>query len=253
MSTHHGTLKDYCNVLGAKNNSKDADEMERAKDLDQLDLSLPFDDRYRIAIESVPSAASYFAEKNKWRRIDTDWLFSSADLALQLDNLTNNTSLALAFEIGEDGPVILMAADSQLGNWLSWHDYTWTVPKANGTARKLQAKDLLERTVIYKVGHHSSHNATAVKHGLEMMTSDSLVALIPLDKQVAEKKKWPMPAGKLYTRLAEKTNGRVIRSDIGWPKDSDRPTSVLKSDWKKIPPNVHISEDRKYFDVVLNR
>jgi len=53
--------------------------------LDELDLSLPFDDRYRIAIESVSSAASYFAEKNKWRRIDTDWLFSSADLALQLD------------------------------------------------------------------------------------------------------------------------------------------------------------------------
>jgi len=253
MSAHHGTLKDYCNVLGATKNSKDADAMERARDLDELDLSLPFDDRYRIAIESVSSAASYFAEKNKWRRIDTDWLFSSADLALQLDNLTNNTSLALAFEIGEDGPVILMAADSQLGNWLSWHDYTWAVPKANGTVRKLQAKDLLERTVIYKVGHHSSHNATAVTHGLEMMTSDSLVALIPLDKQVAEKKKWPMPASKLYTRLVEKTKGRVIRSDIGWPNDSDRPTSVLKSDWKKIPPNVQISEDRKYFDVVLNR
>ena len=33
-----------------------------------------------------------------WRRIDGDWLAISADLALQLDNRTNNTSLVLAFE-----------------------------------------------------------------------------------------------------------------------------------------------------------
>jgi hypothetical protein len=84
-----------------------------------------------------------------------------------------------------------------------------------------------------------------------MMTSDSLVALIPLDKQVADKKKWPMPAEKLYDRLVEKTKGRVLRSDIGWPKDSDRPTSVPTSEWKKLPARVQITEAPKYFDVVL--
>jgi hypothetical protein len=201
-----------------------------------------------------PTAAAfptYFDRANSWRRIDEDWLFSSTDLALQLDNLTNNTSLSLAYEIGEDGPVILMAADAQLGNWLSWHDYTWEVPRSSGGTRKLQAKDLLSRTVIYKVGHHSSHNATAVAHGLEMMASNSLVALIPLDKKVAVQKKWPMPAEKLYERLLEKTMGRVLQSDLGWPKDDDRPNNVSATDWKKVPPQLQISVQDKYIEVTL--
>jgi hypothetical protein len=223
-----------------------------AADRDELDRSLPFERRYRIhRKDSVPGTDSYFDERNGWRRIDTDWIYSAADLALQLDNLTNNTSLALAFELGENGPVILMAADAQLGEWLSWHDYTWEVPKANGTSRKMTAKDLLARTIVYKVGHHSSHNATAVQHGLEMMTNSSLVALIPLDKKVAENKNWPMPAEKLYERLLEKTKGRVLRSDIGWPEDSERPDSVTQSEWKKLPSFLQIHVEPKYIDVVL--
>jgi hypothetical protein len=234
-----GTWTDYSKAL-------DAGEK------DELDRSLPFDQRYRTYLgDANLKQDSYFDKGNSWRRIDNDWLCSSTDLALQLDNLTNNTSLVLAFEIGEDGPVILMAADAQLGNWLSWHDYTWEVPTATGGVRQLQAKDLLARTVLYKVGHHSSHNATAVQHGLEMMTSDDLMALIPLDKKVAIKKKWPMPAPKLYERLIEKTKGRVLRSDVGWPSDSDRPTSISRSEWKKLPPGVQLSLENEYIDVVL--
>jgi hypothetical protein len=222
------------------------------QDQAKLDSSMPFEGRYRIEPAAAGSGLdSYNHPQSKWRRVESDWLLSSSDLALQLDNLTNNTSLALAYEIGEDGPVILMAADAQLGNWLSWHDYTWEVPRAGGTTKKIVAKDLLARTVIYKVGHHSSHNATAVAHGLEMMTNSSLVALIPLDKKVAIQKKWPMPAEKLYERLVEKTRGNVLRSDVGWPEDSVRPASVAASDWKKLPPNVQIDVKPKYIDVVL--
>ena len=50
-------------------------------------------------------------------------------LAMQLDQDTNNTSLVLAFELGprkESGPVLLFAADAQVGNWLSWQNVTWT-------------------------------------------------------------------------------------------------------------------------------
>jgi hypothetical protein len=237
---HDGTYKNYCESIDAQCR-------------DQLDRSLPFDQRYRIfAVDTDARLDSYNHPDDAWRRIDTDWLFSSADLALQLDNLTNNTSLALAFEIGEDGPVVLMAADAQLGNWLSWHDYTWEVPKSNGGVRKLQAKDLLSRTLVYKVGHHSSHNATAVAHGLEMMTDNSLVALIPLDKKVAIQKKWPMPAEKLYERLLEKTKGRVLRSDTGWPEDKEKPDSVAKSEWKNVPSYVQIAVETEYVDVAIS-
>jgi hypothetical protein len=34
---------------------------------------------------------------------------------------------------------------------------------------KVKAEDLLERTVLYKVGHHASHNATLRQKGLELM------------------------------------------------------------------------------------
>jgi hypothetical protein len=46
-------------------------------------------------------------EDVSWRRIDSDWLGVSADLAMQLDSRTNNTSLALAFEFTDTGRVLL--------------------------------------------------------------------------------------------------------------------------------------------------
>lgn len=40
---------------------------------------------------------------------------------------------------------------------------------------------LLANTEFYKVGNHGSHNATLIK-GLELMTHNNLVAMIPADK-----------------------------------------------------------------------
>lgn len=40
-------------------------------------------------------------------------------------------------------------------NWRSWSEGSFT----DGTA-EVTVKDLLGRTVLYKVGHHGSHNAT---------------------------------------------------------------------------------------------
>jgi hypothetical protein len=80
---------------------------------------------------------------------------------------------------------------------------------------------LLERAVLYKVGHHGSHNATLRELGLEMMTSDELVAMIPVDQEFAGKKKWNMPFDPLLRRLKEKTRGRVIRSDLGIPDEQE--------------------------------
>ena len=84
-----------------------------------------------------------------------------------------------------------------------------------------------------------------------MMTNNSLVALIPLDKKVAIKKKWPMPAEKLYERLLEKTRGNVLRSDLGWPADSERPDSVVTAEWKKPPSNVQLAVEKEYIDVTI--
>lgn len=192
--------------------------------------SLPFDVRFRHEAASNDTKRmfkdTYFAADADWRRVDEDWLHVAADLALQLDSATNNTSLVLAIERVADGKVLLFPADAQEGNWVSWHDASnkWEVTGGAG-AGTVTAADLLERTVFYKVGHHSSHNATAKASGLELMTTDDeLTAFIPVDRAVAlqrnPKGSWKMPAVPLYRRLLERCNGRVVRSDIGWAADA---------------------------------
>ncbi len=212
---------------------------------------LPFDVHHRLELGPAAEDAcpAYYAKAAAWRRVDADWLAGAADLALQLDGRTNNTSLALAFELVDDGSVLLFPGDAQLGNWLSWHEAvddagnpvlddagqplprTWRIPGAVDGASKTTA-DLLRRTVFYKVGHHASHNATLSARGVELMPGgddgqpDSsgrrLTAMIPVDRAVAQKKhpqsSWDMPAHALYGALIAKTGGRVLRSDIGWAK-----------------------------------
>jgi hypothetical protein len=143
-----------------------------------------------------------------WRRIDSDWLGVSADLAMQLDQRTNNTSLVLAFELVGSRRVLLFAADAQVGNWLSWQDVKWA--DTNGP-------DLLARTVYYKVGHHGSHNATLKEKGLELMRAADLSAFIPVKEADAKKVGWgQMPFPAILDRLEARTASRTIRADDEW-------------------------------------
>lgn len=147
-----------------------------------------------------------------WRRIDADWMGIAADLALQLDQGINNTSLVLAFEFIDTGRVVLFPGDAQIGNWLSWQSVTWKDSEVNSA-------DLLARTVYLKVAHHGSHNATPSRAGLELMTSPDLAAFVPVNEDDAKKAKWKeMPFGTILKTLADKAAGRVIRADDGWIK-----------------------------------
>ena len=90
-----------------------------------------------------------------------------------------------------------------------------------GREKTMPALDLLRRTVFYKVGHHCSHNATLKKGGLELMTREDLVAFIPLDQATAAKmgtQGWEMPAAGLFKALKEKTDRRVVMSDVRVPE-----------------------------------
>ncbi len=154
-----------------------------------------------------------------WRRIDDDWLGVGEQLALQLDQATNNTSLVIAIELpGKkpgDGDVLLFAADAQVGNWLSWQDVRFTVEGAAVTGPQL-----LANTVLYKVGHHGSHNATLKDKGLEQMTRLE-TALMPTDEAMASKVKWDeFPWPDLVTRLGAKVGKKLIRSDEPKLKDA---------------------------------
>lgn len=198
---------------------------------DQIrDLCFPFDSQYRVSPEEAKEQEFFInhygfevdqKDEIGWRRIDADWLNMAGELALALDNDTNNTSLVLAIELVDTGKVLLFPADAQVGNWQSWHLHEWELELPNGQSRRVTASDLLARTVLYKVGHHGSHNATLRDQGLEMMTSQDLVALIPVDEQFAAKKAWNMPFNPLLNRLLQKTRGRVIRADRGVPSPDD--------------------------------
>ncbi|MCA9065550.1 MAG: hypothetical protein KDA96_20925, partial [Planctomycetaceae bacterium] len=102
---------------------------------------------------------TYFRPDEEYRRIEHNWMDIAGQFALQLDGAINNTSLVLAIELAESGKVLLFPGDAQVGSWLSWHDHTWKVKRASGT-EEVTAEQLLNNTVLYKVSHHGSHNAT---------------------------------------------------------------------------------------------
>ena len=67
--------------------------------------------------------------------------------------MSNNTSVAIAFELPKTKKVLFFAADAQRGNWVSWKDVTFEDGSLTVTV-------LLARAVLYKAGHRGSHNAT---------------------------------------------------------------------------------------------
>jgi hypothetical protein len=176
----------------------------------------------------------------EWRRIDKVWIDSSAsDLALKLDSDTNNTSLVIAIELPRSKKVLLFAGDAQVGNWQSWDSVSWPSPGSPGDTENAQS--LLQRTVLYKVGHHGSKNATlrsdkqgtALK-GLELMSHPDLIAMIPVDAHfAAESKGWrDFPGSALLGRLLEKTKGRVVRSDQ--VLSGNPPSQISPATWKSF-------------------
>jgi hypothetical protein len=197
----------------------------------------PFDACRRIAPAAAKEQAFFrnhygFTEEGEWRRIDDDWLASAGSLALKLDNDTNNTSLALAIELERTGKVLLFPGDAQVGNWLSWAQRSWVVRGPDGCDRLVTGTDLLQRTVLYKVGHHGSHNATLRAQGLELMTSPELVAMIPVEVAMARKKRWEMPFPSLLERLMERAAGRVLLADS--KSRPIKPPEVTDKEWAKF-------------------
>lgn len=172
----------------------------------------PFSKRYgkrapdkKRAAASLEPEALYYNKENDWRRIDHDWMSEMGSLALHMDRLTNNTSLVLAFELVESGKVLLFAGDAQIGNWSSWFDVEFDDAAVNAEA-------LLKRTVFYKSGHHSSHNATLAK-GLDLMNEKELVIFIPVNQKVSDAQNFLMLKPPMMKGYNRKAKGRVVRSD----------------------------------------
>ncbi|MCK1332150.1 hypothetical protein IVB57_28085 [Bradyrhizobium sp. CW9] len=220
--------------------SLDADEARA------IELSMPFDNQYFRPFTEVEREQNeaYFSERDQWRRIDRDWLGAAEQLALKLDSDTNNTSLVLAFAFGAqtDRRVLLFPGDAQVGNWESWQQYVWPSGAKREDPAAIDIQKLLAATVLYKVGHHASHNATLRTNGLELMTHPDLVAMIPVREEFARKiKHWNMPFPSLLTHLLERTKGRVLRADKSLDdlkadraRRQDKPGELTQADWESF-------------------
>ena len=187
----------------------------------------PFDASYDLppAKSPEPVRKAYNAVGNKWRKIDHDWLLSAGSLALRINSMTNNLSLALAIEFENSGRVMLFPGDAEFGSWASWHKINWTEPSR--TPGKHLTEDLLNRTVFYKVAHHLSHNGTAQRLGLEMMKDPDLAAMATLDYSVISNGwKTTMPNRAILAELLTRTKGRLMvmnENDLFFDKEEQTP------------------------------
>jgi hypothetical protein len=236
------------------------------------DRATPFSERYRVPIDEAFDD-EFFSEhygqgdegKNDrdkdeisspapWRRIDSEWLFSAESLALKLNRGINNTSLVLAFELPKSKKILLFVGDAQRGNWISWDDHIW---EDNG--REIKARDLLARTVLYKVGHHGSHNATLAGQvdddypNLSWMGrdgfKDEFTAMITAVNKWAMGKNnppWRHPLPSIKQALEKKAQGRVFQTDVAEPK---KPENVSDADWNAFLERSSFED--LYFDYIV--
>jgi beta-lactamase superfamily II metal-dependent hydrolase len=190
-----------------------------------------------------------------WRRMSADAAADAGALALAMNNATNNSSLVLAFELAKGGKVLLFAGDAQAGNWRSWSD-----DRFDDDGHEVTAENLLARTVLYKVGHHGSHNATmkgkAGSHeaSLAIMAqgkyAPEFVAMITAVEAWAHQKPkpdWNHPFPAIKQALAKKAGGRVLQTDSSLP---EKPVGDGAGSWQAFSDRV--SETPLYFDLRID-
>jgi len=179
--------------------------------------SRPFDGGRAIPVE-VARESEFFQSlygftpdhPESFRSIDDLAFDTLGNLALRMDNYINNTSLVLAFQL-PSGQVLLFPGDAQGGNWKSWADLDNPLKFEK---EQTNAHKLLASTVLYKVAHHGSHNATPKTYGLDLMTHPDLRALVPVDHAIATAARYgEMPLVDIMNTLKVKTHGAVFRSD----------------------------------------
>jgi beta-lactamase superfamily II metal-dependent hydrolase len=193
------------------------------------------------------------ADNADWRRIDTDWLRSAEELALVLNQGINNTSLVLAFELVASKKVLLFVGDAQRGNWKSWTAGEW-----KDGDRKVTVRDLMARTVLYKVGHHGSHNATLngtvdsdypclAWMGLDKAANEftAMITAVHDWAYAVKPKPWRHPLPSIKDALMKKAANRVFQTDT--PKPAE-PQNTSDPDWQAFIKRTTIDPNGLYFE-----
>ncbi len=119
--------------------------------------------------------------------------------AVALEKAVNNTSLMLAFEVGE--AVLFFPGDAQWGAWAV-------------NLEDERTRQLLKRTTFYKVGHHGSHNATPRTFVDEVLNESHPASIVAAASVTTHGRFTEIPKAELLRELEHKIGQhRVIRSD----------------------------------------
>jgi hypothetical protein len=106
-------------------------------------------------------------------------------------------------------------------------------------------RELLARTVFYKVPNHGSHTSVDVR-SLEGMTRPDLVVAMTADRDFARTLGLDMPAASLAEGLREKTQGRLL---VPQPDPfTDRAPGISSSD-SKFLERTHVTA--LYVDLII--
>jgi hypothetical protein len=247
-------------------------------DVSGLGKGLPFERRHALPLDQVfvdrdhgKFFSAYYGRDNAvvpdaddgkeiplnagWRRMTADDAADAGALALAMNNATNNASLVLAFELSKGGKVLLFVGDAQAGNWRSWSEGEF-----DDDGKKVTAKDLLGRTVVYKVGHHGSHNATLKGKSdsknacLAWMAqgrhAEEFVAMITAVEDWAHQKPkpdWNHPLPAIKQALVAKAGGRVVQTDSG---ASPQPPGAGAAGWQAF--DARLIKTDLYFDLRID-
>jgi len=168
--------------------------------------SPPFVTRWKIEPDAFDATfAQLKITGTEQRTIDNLDAIDYLAVAVALEKAVNGTSLMLMFETPRAN--LLFPGDAQWGTWnAALEDEEWSA--------------LLERTTLYKIGHHGSHNATPRKFLEERVAPrmtpegtrlDDFAAMVSTRKIEMWKQ---IPKLELLDRLSKLTD-HVARSDKG--------------------------------------
>jgi hypothetical protein len=163
----------------------------------------PFLEKWKLQ-RNVPELSGIQLSAEDEKQLQEALLFSLSDLAFSIDQARNNESVVTLFEYR--GKHLLFPGDAQYGNWEWWLE-------------NLQPDTILPQIDFLKVAHHGSINATP-KSALEQMSTGKFGAMVSTQSEP-----WPsIPRVPLMSRLSEKTNRRIVRSD--WIPIQGAPTPL---------------------------
>ena len=122
----------------------------------------------------------------------------------------------------------------------------------------VDARALLSRTVLYKVGHHGSHNATLAGKSTDSYANLAWMAQGPhageFTAMITAVNEWAMtnsppwvhPLPSIKTALRRKAQGRVLQTDENKPR---KPASVSAGEWKRFTDR--LVTDDLFFDLTI--